>query len=162
MKAYTPSWITYRRNRTTQGFFLKTNSKSSSHTRMLKAKGPEFQKTLFFLMHVIWDCEIYPYEWSKALFQPIYTGEAEPRIDPASYRGIYLTFMTNKLFEGILNERLVEFTTKHDTLTPFQFGSKKGHQNQLPSVLISSLIIPPGIARSLISRQPTPQSTATY
>jgi hypothetical protein len=36
--------------------------------------------------------------------------------------------MTTKLFEVILNERLTDFTTQHDTLTPYQFGSKKGHQ----------------------------------
>jgi hypothetical protein len=36
--------------------------------------------------------------------------------------------MITKLFEGILNERLADFTAKHDTLTPFQFGSKRGHQ----------------------------------
>jgi hypothetical protein len=80
-------------------------------------------------MHVIWDFGIYPYEWSKTLVQPIYKGHAKPRLDPASYRGIYLTCTTTKLLEGILNERLVDFATKHDTLTPFQFGSKKGQQN---------------------------------
>jgi len=36
--------------------------------------------------------------------------------------------MTTKLFEGILNEGLVNFTIKHGTLTPFQFGSNRGHQ----------------------------------
>ena len=55
-------------------------------------------------------------------------GSGKPHNDPASYRGIYLTCMTTKLFEGILNERLSSFTTTHDTLTPYQFGSKKGHQ----------------------------------
>jgi hypothetical protein len=95
---------------------------------MLQAGGPEFQKSLRFLMNMIWEYEIYPYDWSKALVQPIYKGDAKPRVDPASYRGIYLTCMTTTLFEGILNERLTDFTTQHDTLTPYQFGSKKGHQ----------------------------------
>jgi hypothetical protein len=36
--------------------------------------------------------------------------------------------MTTKLFEGILNQRLTEFTTQQDSLTPYQFGSKKGYQ----------------------------------
>jgi len=93
--------------------------------RMLHAGGPEFQKSLCFLMNMIWEYEIYPYDWSKALVQPIYKGDAKP---PASYRGIYLTCMTTKLFDGILNERLTDFATQHDTLTPYQFGSKKGHQ----------------------------------
>jgi hypothetical protein len=78
-------------------------------------------------MHVIWDHEIYPYEWSNALIQPIYKRDAKSRL-PAFYRGIYLTCMTTKLFEGILNEGLVNFTIKHGTLTPFQFGSNRGHQ----------------------------------
>ena len=95
---------------------------------MLQAGGPEFQKILCFLIHAIWECEIYPYDWSKALVQPIYKGQGKKRIDPASYRGIYLTSMTTKLFEGILNDRLSTFTSTHDILTPYQFGSKKGHQ----------------------------------
>ena len=96
--------------------------------RMLQAGGPQFQKTLCLLIKTIWEVEIYPYDWSKALVQPIYKGDAKPRGDPASYRGIYLTCMTTKLFEGILNHRLTEFTTRQESLTPYQFGSKKGFQ----------------------------------
>ena len=36
--------------------------------------------------------------------------------------------MTTKLFECILNQRVVDLATKHDTLARFQFGYKKGHQ----------------------------------
>ena len=96
--------------------------------RMLQTGGPELQKTLCLLLHTIWEREIYPYDWSKALVQPVYKGDAKPRTDPASYRGIYLTRLTTKLFEGILNERQTAFTDVHDTLTPYQFGSKKVHQ----------------------------------
>jgi hypothetical protein len=67
--------------------------------RMLQVGGPEFQKSLCVLMNMIWEYEIYPYDWSKALVQPIYKGDAKPRVDPASYRGIYLTCMTTKLSE---------------------------------------------------------------
>jgi hypothetical protein len=45
-------------------------------------------------MNMIWECEIYPYDWSKALVQAIYKGDAKPRVDPASYRGIYLSMNT--------------------------------------------------------------------
>jgi hypothetical protein len=96
--------------------------------RMLQVGGPQFQKTLCLLIKIIWEVEIYPYDWNKALVQPIYKGDAKPRVDPASYRDIYLTCMTTKLFEGILNQRLTEFTTRHESLTPYQFGSKKGFQ----------------------------------
>jgi hypothetical protein len=68
-------------------------------------------------MQVIWEHEIYQYDRIKALVQPIYKGDAKPRVDPASYRGIYLTCMTTKLFEGILNERLTDFTTKQSPKT---------------------------------------------
>jgi len=95
---------------------------------MLQAGGPQFQKTLCLLIKVIWEVETYPYDWSKALVQPIYKGDAKPRVDPASYRGIYLTCMATKLCEGILNQRLTEFTTRQESLTPYQFGSKKGFQ----------------------------------
>jgi hypothetical protein len=95
---------------------------------MLQAGGPQFQKTLCLLIKVIWEVETYPYDWSKALVQPIYKGDVKPRVDPASYRGIYLTCMATKLFEGILNQRLTEFMTRQESLTPYQFGSKKGFQ----------------------------------
>ena len=103
-------------------------SKNGISNHMLQAGGPQFQKTLCLLIKIIWEVEIYQYDWSKALVQPIYKGDAKPRVDLASYRGIYLTCMTTKLFEGILNQRLTEFTTRHESLTPFQFGSKKGFQ----------------------------------
>ena len=96
--------------------------------RMLQAGGPQFQKTLCLLIKVIWEVETYPYDWSKAMVQPIYKGDVKPRVDPASYRGIYLTCMATKLFEGILNQRLTEFMTRQESLTPYQFGSKKGFQ----------------------------------
>ena len=49
---------------------------------------------------MIWEYEIYPYDLNKALVHPIYKGYAKPRVDLASYQGIYLTCMTTKLFEA--------------------------------------------------------------
>jgi hypothetical protein len=50
----------------------KSPGEDGISNRMLQAGGPEFQKTLCLLLKVIWEVEICPYDWSKALVQPIY------------------------------------------------------------------------------------------
>ena len=60
--------------------------------------------------------------------QPIYKGDGKDRYDPASYRGIFLSNITLKLLEGVMEGRLKAFTEKYDTLTPQQQGSRPGRQ----------------------------------
>ena len=61
--------------------------------------------------------EIQPAAWQMSLLQPIYKGGENPKADPTSYRGIYLSSALAKLFEGILVSRLTKFTQIHSTLT---------------------------------------------
>ena len=58
----------------------------------------------------------------------LYKGGGKAKADPASYRGICLSPHVTKLFEGLLGHRLTQHTEQHDTLTPYQFGSRPGKQ----------------------------------
>jgi len=60
--------------------------------------------------------------------QPIYKGGKKPKLDPASYRGIYLSSALAKLFEGIIIKRLTQYTEQHSTLTDNQLGTRSNRQ----------------------------------
>jgi len=64
----------------------------------------------------------------KSLMQPIYRGGKKPKPDPASYRGIYLSSVLAKLFEGIIIKRLTPYTEQHSTLTDNQLGTRSNRQ----------------------------------
>jgi hypothetical protein len=70
----------------------------------------------------LWLHEIQPRAWELSLMQPIYKGGNKLKTDPASYRGIYLSSVLAKLFEGLLH-RLTQYTEAHDTLTPMMMMS---------------------------------------
>jgi len=60
--------------------------------------------------------------------QPIYKGRGKDRHCPSSYRGIYLLNTLTKLFEGLIESRLSQFTEKYDTLMSAQPGSRTSRQ----------------------------------
>ena len=60
--------------------------------------------------------------------QPIYKGGGKDRHCPSSYRGIYLLNTLTKLFEGLIESRLSQFTEKNDSLTSAQQGSRTSRQ----------------------------------
>jgi hypothetical protein len=95
---------------------------------MMKADGPKFQQTFTLFFQQVWQAEVYPIAWHDMLVQPLYKGGGKQKADPVSYRGICLSPHVIKLFEGLLGHSLTQHTTTHDTLTPYQFGSKPGTQ----------------------------------
>jgi len=68
---------------------------------------------------------VQPTDWQLSLMQPlIYKSHDKDKIDPASYRGIYLKDTLAKLFEGLLLARLTTHTELDNTLTCNQLGTK--------------------------------------
>jgi len=51
-----------------------------------------------------------------------------PELTRPPYRGIYLSSVLAKLFEGILISRLTKFTETHNTLSENQLGTRPGRQ----------------------------------
>jgi len=70
--------------------------------RMLRSGGA----ILHEVIATLWERQAQPSEWQKLLMQPIYRGAKKPKPDPASYRGIYLSSVLAKPFEGIIIKRL--------------------------------------------------------
>ena len=67
----------------------------------------------------------FPNEWRRAIIIPILKPGKDPS-DPKSYRPIALTSCLCKIFERLLNERLIEFLIMEKVLSPFQCGCLKG------------------------------------
>jgi len=92
--------------------------------RILQASGEQAIDMIYLYMLIIWEVETYPGAWASALMQPIYKGGGKDRHSLVSFRGIYLLNTLTKLFEGLMETCLSEFTELHDTLTPSQQGSR--------------------------------------
>ena len=104
---------------------------------MVKAGCQPFQILLQKVFDALWQYEVQPEAWQNSLLQQIRKGGMKSKLDPASYRGIFLCSVLTKLFEGILITLLTLFTEFHNTLTDNQLGIRLG-QNALLS--LSALI----------------------
>ena len=82
--------------------------------RMLRAGGEKFNTILHEVIATLWEHRAQPSEWQKSFMQLIYKGGKNPKPDPASYRGIYLSSTLAKLFEGIIIKRLTQYTEHTD------------------------------------------------
>ena len=67
-----------------------------------------------------------PKQWSKCVLNPIPKTSTSDKRDLMSYRGIALASASYKLFCGILNKRLVNWTETNEILSDEQNGFRKG------------------------------------
>ena len=104
----------------------KSPGEGGVENRMVKAGGEPFQNLLHEVFDALWEYDVQPKAWQYSLLQPIHKGGTKPKLDPASYRGIFLCSVLAKLFEGILITRLTAFTESHNTLTDNQLGIRPG------------------------------------
>jgi hypothetical protein len=66
----------------------------------------------------------FPIEWTKATITPLHKkGDKE---NPDNYRGISLLSILSKVFTGIINKRLNEWTEANEILNDVQAGFRKG------------------------------------
>jgi len=106
----------------------KAASTDGIANRILQAGGEHAVDMIYMYIMIIWEVQTYPGAWAWALIQPIYKDGGKDRHCPSSYRGIYLLNTLTKLFEGLIESRLSQFTEKHDTLTSSQQGSRTSRQ----------------------------------
>jgi len=95
---------------------------------ILQAGGERAIDMIYLYMLIIWEVQTNPSAWALALMQPIYKSGWKDRHCPSSYRGIYLLNTLTKLFEGLIESRLSQFTEKHDTVKSSQQGSRTSRQ----------------------------------
>ena len=77
------------------------------------------------LFNKIMDQGEFPESWGKSILCPIL--KKGKVIDPNNYRGISLIDVLNKIFTGILNDRIYKYSTENDILEEAQACFRKGY-----------------------------------
>ena len=80
----------------------------------------------------------YPKQWLRGYIIPIY--KKGTKTDPSNYRGITIGSCLGKLFNMILNERLITYFDKHNVISKCQIGFKKKHRTSDHIFVLNSLI----------------------
>ena len=80
---------------------------------------------LLHSLNTLWTSERIPDAWRKEVKLPILKPGKDPLL-PESYRPISLTSCICKLFERMVNHRLMWFLEKNNILCPQQSGFRKG------------------------------------
>ena len=80
----------------------------------------------------LWEASAYPEQWSKEIKLPFLKPGKDPNL-PSSYRPISLTSCICKLFERMVNHRLMWFLEKNNILCPEQLGFRK-HRSTLDAL----------------------------
>jgi potassium voltage-gated channel Eag-related subfamily H protein 8 len=94
------------------------------HYFMLKNLPDHAQEYLLLLYNKLWSTKYFPPEWRKATIIPIPKPERDHSI-PQNYQPIALTSCLCKLFEKMINSRLVEFLENIKLLAHEQCGFRK-------------------------------------
>ena len=103
------------------------------HASMLKNPHPNSLSYLLSLFNTILIQNTYPLPWKLAIILPILKPQKDPSL-PDSYRPIALTSVLGKLFQKILNKRLIWYLEHNNIISPFQYGFRKG-RNTLQALI---------------------------
>lgn len=111
--------------------YILDNVKGSSpgpdniHYEMLIKLPKNTKEWLLAYYNHIWQSGILPNTWKNSIVIPIFkTGK--DKLDPSSYRPIFLTSCLCKVMERMVNKRLMWVLEKHNFIQPFQSGFRKG------------------------------------
>lgn len=94
------------------------------HYLMIKHLPENALLYLLCIYNRLWTELYYPPQWNLATVIPI-PKPGKNHTDPTNYRPIALTSCFGKLFEKMINRRLVEYLENHKLLTPLQCGFRK-------------------------------------
>ena len=105
---------------------------------MIKASLPSSLSFLVTLFNKILETQIYPEEWSRGIITPIpKSGEIE---NPDIYRGIIINSCLSKLFNILLNNRLLCLINEKNILKNNQIGLHKGFRTADHVLTIKTLM----------------------
>ena len=138
-KAESDSTITYIKEIKKAIFDLK-KGKSAGPDRILneviKYTNPVMINSYMKIFNVILKTGIYPKSWKESFTIPIY--KSEDKNDPNNYRGVSLINCLPKIFNTILNNRLIKII--EDQLSNSQFGFREYHRTADSIFVLKSLI----------------------
>ena len=100
------------------------------------------QSALHFLLYIFnlsWSTHTFLSTWKQSAIIPILK-PGKSSDSPSSYRPIFLTFCTSKLFERMVLGRLTYFLEQQGTLSPVQAGFRPGRSTVDQVLLLSQSI----------------------
>ena len=93
---------------------------------------------MVLLINCSLDQAIFPDKLKKAIVTPIY--KEEDKKVQSNYRPISVLSTFSKIYECVINTRLLNFFNKYDILYQHQYGFRKNHSTYMPMILLSDLI----------------------
>ena len=99
---------------------------------MIKNLATPAKSTLLTALNKLWEAGVYPEQWRREIKLPFLKPGKDPNL-PSSYRPITLTSCICKLFERMVNHRLMWFLEKNNILCPEQSGFRK-HKSTIDSL----------------------------
>ena len=90
---------------------------------MIKHLTTPAKQLLLKALNKLWEASVYPEQWSKEIKLPFLKPGKDSNL-PSNYRPISLTSCICKLFERMVNHRLMWFLEKNNILCPEQSGFK--------------------------------------
>ena len=97
-----------------------------------------FVRVIHYIFNAILQSSKYPDAWKHGLITPLFkSGDTH---DPNDYRGITVTSCFSKLFNAILNRRLVRFTEINSLKYPNQIGFSEGYRTSDHVFVLNTLL----------------------
>ena len=106
---------------------------------MIKHIPDHAKQYLLKILNRIWETGIIPPSWKIAIVIPIKKPNKDPQ-QPSSYRPISLTSCVCKLFEKMVNSRLMWYLEQNNLLSAVQFGFRRNRCTLDPLLKLSTQI----------------------
>ena len=106
---------------------LKNNKAASSDcilNEMLKTGAETLSSVILPLFNIVLSFNLYPSQWKKDILSPLH--KSDEKTDPNNFRGIVVSSCLGKLFNSMLNHRLMEKCNSEKIIHRSQASGKKG------------------------------------
>ena len=103
---------------------MKASGSNGIAGELIKYSGNGMIMMLKELFQLIWDSEYIPEQWGEGMIVSLF--KKGDREDPGNYRGITLLNVVGKLFNKVLNYRLLQWLEEHNKLSESQAGFRFG------------------------------------
>ena len=105
---------------------------------MIKASLPISLSFLVALFNKILQTQIYPEEWSRGIITPV--PKSREIENPDNYHGITINSCLSKVFNLLLNNRLLYFINENNILKSIQIGFRKGFRTADHALTIKTIM----------------------
>ena len=117
----------------------KSHGYDNLSARLLKEAAGYIHKPLTYIFNLSLETGHFPEALKVAKVTPIY--KKGPKSDPGNYRPISVLPIISKIFEKLVNERLIDFLECNTILYKHQYGFRKKHSTKLSLInLINTLL----------------------